>query len=71
MGDFALIMANAGHDSIGKSLVKVDEKIKRTNWPTFSLELQTVLDHLCFDELIVERKAKPADAADATTPAGY
>ena len=49
---------------------KVDEKFKRTNWPTFSLELQTVLVHLRCDDLIVERKARPADPPDATTAAG-
>ena len=57
-------------DSIGKGTAKVDEKFKGTNWPTLSLELQTVLVHLRCDDLIVEKKPRPADPADATTPAG-
>ena len=57
-------------DSICKGTAKVDEKFKGTNWPTFSLELQTVLVHLRCDDLIVKKKPRPADPADATTPAG-
>ena len=37
---------------------------------SFSLKLQTVLVHLRCDDLIVEKKPRPADPADATTPAG-
>ena len=62
-------MANV-FDSIGKGTAKVDEKFKGTNWPTFSLELQTVLVHLRCDDLIVEKKPRPADPPHATTPAG-
>ena len=52
-------------DSIGKGTAKVDEKF----WHTFYLELQTLLVHLPCDDLIVEKKPRPADPADATTPA--
>ena len=56
-----LVVAN----SIGKRSVKVDEKLEGTKWPTFSLELQTILAHLCCDELIVQRKARPDDPPHA------
>ena len=63
-------MADTGSDSTGKGSIKVDKQFKGTNWPTFCLEFQTVLVHLCCDELIVHRKPKPADPHDTTTPAG-
>ena len=62
-------MADTWSDTIGKRSSRVDEKFKGTNWPTFRLELQTVLVHLRCD-VIKDRKPNPADPADATTPAG-
>ena len=62
-------MADTGYH-FRKSSAKVEEKLKGRKWPTFSLEMQTVLVYPRVDDLICEKKPGLADPVDPVTLAG-
>ena len=60
--------------TLGMMVARVLPSLRRSprvrTWPTFCLEMLSGLVYLHIDDLSYEKKPRPADPVDDTTPAG-